>query len=170
MSEPYVGEIKLFGGNFAPRGWAFCDGSVLPIVQNTALFSLIGTTYGGNGQTQFALPDLRGRAAMGAWAGGAGVPAKPLGQQTGAEQVALTADQLPEHSHQLRATEAAGGVRDPNGQTFATGGAYAQTTNNKLMHPTFLNPAGGGQPHPNMQPFQAASYIIALEGIYPPRE
>lgn len=170
MSEPYVGEIKLFGGNFAPRGWAFCDGSLLPIIQNTALFSLIGTTYGGDGRTTFALPDLRGRAAMGMWGGGAGIPPKALGLQTGAETVALTAEQLPAHSHQLRVTSATGSAGDPKGQTFAGGGAYARTTDRALMHATFVNRAGSSRPHPNMQPFQAASYIISLFGVFPPRE
>lgn len=163
MAEPFLGEIRLFAGNFAPRGWAFCNGQALPIAQNAALFSLLGTTYGGDGRTTFALPDLRGR-----------VPLHPdanvvYGAQGGAETVTLAAANLPAHRHAVPAAAGAATTGDPREgppalarvPTFAAGSAAPMDAR--------LEPAGGGQPHDNMGPYTVVSFIIALEGIFPAR-
>jgi len=165
VADPYLGEIRMFGGNFAPDGWATCDGQTVPISNNEALFSLIGTTYGGNGTTTFALPDLRGRAA--AHLGGGFVQ----GQSGGSETVTLTTAQLPAHSHIAEAAPA-GTVKSPAGQVWASDrgqnvAPYAAASNGSVMAPTAIGPMGGGQPHDNMQPFLTVSFIIALQGIYP---
>lgn len=174
MSEPFVGEIRMFGFTFAPKGWAFCDGSLLPISQNTALFSLLGTAYGGDGKTTFALPDLRDRAALHAGQG-AGLTARTQGQTGGVAQVTLTETQLPGHSHFVLADTAAGGSTQPEGKVFGVSQAralstgYSALTPATVMNAAAVSSAGGGQPHNNMPPYLAVNFCIALQGIYPPR-
>lgn len=167
--EPFLGEIRIFGGNFAPHGWALCQGQVLPIAQNTALFSILGTTYGGNGTTTFALPDLRGRAAMG-MGQGPGLSDRTLGETGGTESVTLINSQLPahNHSHAVPATNEAATSSRPVGKVPAAGGAYADTSDGTMAADT-TGISGGNQPHNNMQPFITMNYIIALQGIYPSR-
>lgn len=168
MSEPFLGEIRLFAGNFAPRNWRFCDGSVLSISQNTALFSLIGVTYGGNGQTNFALPDLRGRAAVHA---GIGVGLSPidLGGRYGEEQTTLTAANLPPHTHAWPVSAAAGGV-EKFGVLAQGAGAYSNAAANvPLAAGTVGSPPNGGQPFNQMQPYLALHYIICVDGVFPSR-
>ena len=168
-TEPYIGQIMAFGGNFAPQGWALCDGSLLPISQYDALFNLIGTTYGGDGQTTFAVPDLRGRAAL-HQGQGPGLSSYSLGQSGGAEAVTLTANQLSPHSHPAMGHSGAGDNVHPAGAVWAgsstnlyTAGAAA----NAAMDATLIAPSGGSQPHDNMLPFLTLNFCIALEGIYP---
>jgi microcystin-dependent protein len=163
--EPFIGEIYLFAGNFAPRGYALCQGQLLPIAQNTALFSILGTTYGGNGVTTFALPDLRGRAPIGVGQG-PGLSTIDLGQVGGQESVTLTVNQLAPHSHPSGATNGAATSTRPSGRVDAGGGAYADTADAlKQVDP----PVGGGAPHGNMQPYLGLNYCIAMEGIFPSR-
>ena len=168
MSEPFLGMIAIYGFNFAPRGWAFCNGQILSIAQNTALFSLLGTTYGGNGQTTFALPDLRGR-----WPNhfgqGPGLSSYDLGQQAGTESVTLTANQVAPHSHGVLGSDdeaAAGG--SPAASLVAKGGFYG-TTSPVAMAPNMIGPTGGSQPFSILQPYLALNFCIALEGIFPSR-
>ncbi len=162
MSEPFIGEIRMVGFDFPPKGWALCDGQLLPINQHEALFALLGTYYGGNGQTHFALPDLRGRSAV--HQGTApGLSPRGVGQEGGVEEVALTKAQLPPHSHSQPAAGASSSNK-PVGRAPAVGGKYADPAD-KAMAPT--GAAGGGQPHENMAPFLVVSFIIALEGIFP---
>jgi microcystin-dependent protein len=178
MAEPFLGQIILFAGNFAPQGWAFCDGSLLSISQYTALFSILGTTYGGNGTTNFALPDLRGRAAVGLGQA-PGLSNYSLGQQKGSETVALTAAEMPAHTHILGAQDANGNTHSPSGAFLARGEGPAdkKSVNNystSTASPVTLNQAsvqaaGGSQPHSNIQPVLGLNYIIALQGIYPSR-
>jgi microcystin-dependent protein len=176
MSEPFLGEIRMFGGNFAPRGWAFCNGQLLSISQNTALFSLLGTTFGGNGQTTFALPDLRGRAPM-HWGQGTGLTPRTLGEASGTESVTLISTQMPAHTHALNASGAQGDAPTPSGTVNAVllDTSTQQPLNlygnapNTTMSPTAIGMAGGSQPHNNMQPYLCVSMIIALEGIFPSR-
>ena len=175
MSEPFIAEIRIFAGNFAPRSWAFCDGQLLPVSQNTALFSLIGTTYGGDGRTTTALPNLQGRLPMHPGRG-PGLTSRRLGQRGGVEMVSLTEAQMPNHNHTLRAnTTARGGAsRTPTNNSFGrvSGGfAYVNASDTNLVdlsNKTLPN-TGGSQPHNNMQPFLAMNYIIALQGLYPSR-
>ena len=172
MSEPFLAEIRIFAGNFAPRGWAFCDGQLLPIAQNTALFSLIGTTYGGDGRTTVALPDLQGRAPMHPGRG-PGVTSRRLGERGGAEIATLSEAQMPNHAHGLRARNIPANDAVPSNQNHARGTAgllpYAVSTNRVEMNSGTLPSAGGGQAHNNMQPFLAMNFIIALVGLYPSR-
>ena len=164
MADPYLGEVRLFAGNFAPNGWAFCDGQTLSIAENTALFSLVGTTYGGDGQTTFVLPDLRGRVP--AHQGGGLVP----GQSGGSETVTLLASQMPPHTHAvLASTSAASAAHGPSEVlgSSTTMKLYGTGTPSMAMDPNAITPAGGGQPHENMPPFVALNYIIAMFGIYP---
>jgi microcystin-dependent protein len=163
MSDPYIGEIRMFGGNFAPVGWLLCQGQLLPISQFDALFNLIGTTYGGDGQQSFALPNLQSRMPM--HQGGGFV----LGQTGGVETVTLNTQQLPIHTHAPVANTAGNGT-SPNNQYWA---GYAKTmyssqTPSAAMAPNALSPSGGNQPHENMSPYQVINFIIATEGIYPP--
>lgn len=173
MSEPFIAEIRIFAGNFAPRSWAFCNGQLLPISQNTALFSLIGTTYGGDGRTTTALPNLEGRAPMHPGRG-PGLTSRRLGERSGVETVTLTEAQMPNHTHTLRATgfERAS-VPTPSADTsFAIssgGNAYSAATPNAFMADQMLPNAGGSQAHNNMQPYLAINFIIALQGLYPSR-
>jgi len=173
MADPFVAEIRIFPFNFAPRGWAFCDGQLLPLSQNTALFSLLGTTYGGNGKSNFALPDLQGRAPMHPGQG-PGLSLHDLGETGGSETVTLLESEIPSHAHALRASNSVGDVPTPPGGTMARPGninVYQQNTTQNLvpMAPEALPPAGGDQPHNNMQPFLTLSFCIALQGVFPPR-
>jgi microcystin-dependent protein len=171
MSEPFIGEIRMFGGNFAPRGWAFCNGQMLSIAQNTALFSLLGTMYGGDGRTTFALPDMRGRAPI-HQGQGPGLSQRPIGAKGGTEKVLLSVANLPSHTHLARANSAGATQPSPAGNVPATtpGPSYQPAPDGGTqMNPNFIAPSGGGQGHPNMQPFLAVSFIIALEGIFPSR-
>ena len=170
MSEPYIGEIRMFGGNFAPQGWLFCDGSILPISDYDALFSLIGTTYGGDGQTTFALPDLRGRMPIDQGQG-TGMSNRSIGQLGGTETVTLIATQLPTHNHHAVANSGAGNADSPGG-TYWSGSATTPQyvpgdQANTNMNVGAIGSNGQGQPHDNMQPFLAVSFIISLYGIYP---
>jgi len=163
MSQPYMGEIRLVGFTFAPVGWALCDGSLLDIDQNQALFSLLGTTYGGDGVETFALPDLRGRVAMHQGNG------HVLGEQGGTETVTLAVTQLPAHPHVPQASNA-GGSTSPTGSVWANSAAlqFASASSTLApMNPGSIGPTGGSQPHENMLPFQVINFVIALQGIYP---
>lgn len=175
MSEVYIGQILLTGFAFAPKYFALCNGGILPIAQNQALFSLLGTTYGGNGTTTFALPDLRGRTPT-----GFGPSADPnwnpaaynLGQIGGAENVTLIGSQLPQHTHTVSGTNAAGTVRNPTGNLYGTNSAaiYAAAGGSMVpLNPATLGSTGNTQPHPNMQPYRTISACIALQGIFPSR-
>lgn len=179
--DPFVAEIRIFPFNFAPKGWAFCDGQVLPISQNTALFALLGTTYGGDGKSTFALPDLQGRAAMHPGRG-QGLSLRDLGQTGGAETVTLLENEMPIHTHGLRArNDTAGGQSSPLNNVPAlgawvsgtkTGVVQTYTTgpgNLVVMDPNALAPAGGSLPHNNMQPYLTMNFCIALQGVFPPR-
>jgi len=166
MADPFVAEIRIFPFNFAPRGWSWCDGQLLPLSQNTALFSLLGTTYGGNGQTTFALPDLRGRAPVHVGQG-PGLSQYDLGQVGGVENVTLIATEMPPHTHSQPATNGEQTTNRPNSALPARGGAYANVSDDSKLQPT--SSAGGGQPHTNVQPYLTLNYIIALEGIFPSR-
>ncbi|MEM7054292.1 MAG: tail fiber protein [Pseudomonadota bacterium] len=173
MSEPFVAEIRIFAGNFAPRGWAFCDGQLLPIAQNTALFSLIGTTYGGDGRSTTALPDLQGRVPMHPGRG-PGLTSRRLGQRGGVETVSLSEAQMPNHTHSMTAETEAGESLNPSNNSLArSGGAfsYQQNTTSNLvsLDSRALPNTGGSQPHNNLQPFIAMNFIIALVGLYPSR-
>jgi microcystin-dependent protein len=168
MSEPFIGEIRMFGGNFAPNGWALCEGQLLAISENEALFALIGTTYGGDGQQTFALPDLRGRVPI-HQGQGLGLSNRTIGERLGAETVTLTANQLPAHAHPIAATGVAT-LSSPNGTRYGnTGphGTYVNTATNAQFSAQASASAGGSQPHENMMPFQCVNFIIALFGIFP---
>jgi microcystin-dependent protein len=174
MADPFVAEIRIFPFNFAPKGWAWCDGQLLPLSQNTALFSLLGTTYGGNGKNNFALPDLQGRAPMHPGQG-PGLSLHDLGETGGSETVTLLESEIPAHSHQLMASTEDGTQGSlTQGVTLATsvGGTLYQTTTNAnlvSMNPGALSPAGGDQPHNNLQPYLTFYFNIALQGVFPPR-
>jgi microcystin-dependent protein len=173
MASPFYGEIRMFGGNFAPRGFAFCDGQLLAISQNTALFSILGTTYGGNGTTNFALPDLRGRVAIQQGAG-PGLRRYSLGESAGSEGITLTQGQLPAHNHIAGCNTGKGNSSTPVGKIWAKdksglSAAYSTVTDNGQMSPQALQTSGGSQPHNNMQPFLTLNFIISLSGIFPSR-
>jgi microcystin-dependent protein len=161
--NPYVGEIRMFAGNFAPQGWAFCDGSLLAIADYTPLYDLIGTTYGGDGQTTFALPNLLGRVPVHQANGFS------LGQSAGSEEVTLTQSQLPTHSHVPQAARTTQGVNTPAGNVWAASPEYAEygPAPDSSMSAQALASTGGGQPHDNMVPYLAINFIIALFGIFP---
>lgn len=169
--EPFIAQIMLFGGNFAPRGWAFCDGQLLPIANYNALFSLLGTTYGGDGRTTFGLPDLRGRVPCHAGTG-PGLTPRQIGQRFGEEHVTLTTAQIPAHSHSLNTSstgtpgprDQAGGLLGP-AQIYVSGNEAANTA----LSGNSIGNAGGNTSHDNIQPTLCINYIIALEGIYPSR-
>jgi microcystin-dependent protein len=170
--QPFIGEIFMSGFNFPPRGYAFCQGQILSIAQNTALFALLGTTYGGNGQTTFALPDLRGRVPMGQGQG-PGLSPRSLGEVSGSENVTLIASQMPAHNHLLKAVTEAGDVSVPTDAFLANTGAldkeYKATGTQVSMNAQAISIAGGNQPHNNMQPYLVLNIYIALEGIFPSR-
>lgn len=176
MSEPFIGQIMMFAGNFAPRGWQFCQGQLISIAQNTALFSILGTTYGGNGTTTFALPDLRGRYPMQPGQG-PGLSPRTLGEQGGSENVTLISTQMPAHTHALTASGAQGDQFSPEGHVSAVQvdpntqqpvNMYSATPNT-TMNPAAVGVAGGSQPHNNMSPYTCINFIIAMEGIFPSR-
>ncbi|UJR79686.1 phage tail protein [Sandaracinus amylolyticus] len=166
MSDPYMGEIRLFAGNFAPVGWAFCDGRIMAIAENDALFSLLGTTYGGDGVSSFALPDLRGRVPVHVGNG------YVLGEAAGVETVTLTTAQIPAHTHTLFASDTTASTTSPTNALLAAlpsaaATAYGADAPFVASSASQLAPAGGSQPHDNMQPYVALNYIIAIYGIYP---
>jgi microcystin-dependent protein len=169
--DPFLGEIQMFAGNYAPTGWALCDGQLLSIAQNTALFSLLGTTYGGNGTTTFALPDLRGRVPIQPGQG-PGLTQRDLGEVGGTETLTLNANQIPAHTHTAGASTANGVADGPSGRVPARmPGAIPQyaAAGNADMAAAAVGNSGGGQPHNNMQPYLTITYIIALQGVYPQR-
>ena len=173
MSEPFIAEIRIFAGNFAPRSWAFCDGQLLPISQNTALFSLIGTTYGGDGRSTTALPNLQGRVPMHPGRG-PGLTSRRLGQRGGVENVSLSEVQMPNHTHQLLGVVSPADSSMPSSNSLARTTAdlpYQNNTTGNLvdMAPQALPNQGGSQMHNNMQPYLAMNFIIALQGLYPSR-
>ena len=172
MADPFVAEIRIFPFNFAPRGWAWCDGQLLPLSQNTALFSLLGTTYGGNGKSNFALPDLQGRAPM-HWGQGPGLSLYDLGLTGGSETVALLESEMPAHTNALQASSAPANSKQPAGNVVARAGAnvFLPPAGAPLvpMSDQAVRPAGGDQPHNNMQPYLTFYFNIALQGVFPPR-
>jgi microcystin-dependent protein len=163
--DPFIGEIRLVPFNYAPKGWALCAGQLLPINQNQALFALLGTTYGGNGQTTFALPDLRGRIPVGAGQLPVG-SSYPLGATGGQETVKLKTGELPGHAHAVHASSAAGTTKSPATAFPARGGSYAAQRNVR-MKAGMIGRTGGGEEHENRQPYLSLNYIIALYGIFP---
>jgi microcystin-dependent protein len=171
--DPFVAEIRIFPFNFAPKGWAFCDGQLLPLSQNTALFSLLGTTYGGDGKSNFALPNMQGNVPMHPGQG-PGLSLHDLGETGGSETVTLLESEIPSHSHSLNAAAPPGVVfaGDPTTAIArSSGGAIYQTSNAGLvqMNPSAIAPAGGDQPHNNMMPYLTLNFCIALQGVFPPR-
>lgn len=171
MSEPFIGEVRSFGFNFAPVGWAQCNGQLLSIAQNTALFSILGTTYGGDGRTNFALPDLQGSVPMGAGQG-SGLSDRPLGEHGGTETEVLTAQQIPSHNHAANAQAGNGNQPAPAGNFWAQdlgGSKEYGDDGSSQMAAGAVGATGGGQPHNNLQPYQVLNYCIALTGIFPPR-
>jgi microcystin-dependent protein len=181
MSESFIGQIMMAGFNFAPRNWALCNGQLLPINQNQALFSLLGTQFGGNGTTNFALPDLRSRTPIGYASSvdpGWQPPSVQIGQASGVENVTLLSTNLPAHTHAANASTDNASHRVPRNRVFATstssGGAalpiYAASNGPLVpLNPATVGPAGGNQPHPNMQPYSVINFCIALQGIFPSR-
>jgi microcystin-dependent protein len=172
MSDQYLGEIRMFAGNFAPLGWALCNGQLLSIAQNTALFSLLGTFYGGNGQTTFALPNLQSRVPV-HQGHGAGLSPYAMGQAGGNENVTLTQAQMPQHNHTMATLSAPGTVARPNTQLLAqstSGSIYGPApSDGSALNQAAISSAGNNQPHANVQPYLAITFIIALQGIFPPR-
>jgi len=172
MAEPFIGEIRMVGFNFAPPGWAFCNGQLMPLSQNTALFSLLGTTFGGDGIQTFALPDMRGRVPV-ALGQGPGLSNRIWGEQGGKESVALTIAQLPAHRHPIHASSSVGNSKAAAGNVPATNSSvgliYSNQAADVSMDPKSSASIGQNQPHENMQPFLGMTCIIALEGIYPAR-
>jgi microcystin-dependent protein len=168
VAEPFLGEIRTFAFNFAPQGWAFCDGRLLPISQNTALFSLVGTFYGGDGIATFALPDLRGRVGVN-MGQGPGLSPYQLGEVAGVETVTLTVGQLPAHSHEVAANAAEFTTTHPGGHVLALGGSYAAAPDGTTLNAGTIVAAGGSQPHTNIQPFLGLNFCIAMQGIFPSR-
>jgi microcystin-dependent protein len=175
--NPYVAEIRMFPFNFPPRGWAFCDGQLLPISQNTALFSLLGTIYGGNGQTTFALPNLQGRAAMHVGNdNGPGLSDHDLGEESGLETITLLTSEIPAHTHQLKA-KALGGQADPLNRHWGSAGTQLPPPNfyadalgtSKTMNPTALSINGSSFPHNNLMPYLVVNFCIAMQGVFPSR-
>lgn len=171
MADPFVAEIRIFPFNFAPKGWAWCDGQLLPLSQNTALFSLLGTTYGGNGKSNFALPDLQGRAPMHPGQG-PGLSLHDLGETGGSETVTLLESEIPAHRHAVSVSSQLAYENTPADQKWAMGDGinlFAPGSLEVQMAPQALAPAGGDQPHTNMQPYLTFYFCIALQGVYPPR-
>lgn len=172
MADPFVAEIRIFPFNFAAKGWAWCNGQLLPLSQNTALFSLLGTTYGGDGKSNFALPDLGGRAPMHPGQG-PGLSLHDLGETGGSETVTLLESEIPAHAHTLRASADIGDIFVPGAAmslaTTSGGSGYRSATSLTPMAPQALTPAGGNQPHNNMQPYLTFYFNIALQGVFPPR-
>lgn len=171
MADPFVAEIRIFAFNFAPRGWAWCDGQLLPLSQNTALFSLLGTTYGGNGKSNFALPDLQGRAPMHPGQG-PGLSLHDLGETGGSDTVSLLESEMPNHTHNLMASVVNSQVTTPAGTATGRGNPvpiYTTTLTPVNMAEECLAPSGGDQPHNNMMPYLTHYFCIAMQGVFPPR-
>lgn len=171
MSEPFVGEIRMFAGNFAPRGWAFTDGQLLAVSQNDALFSLLGTIYGGDGRTTFGLPDLRGRIPV-HQGHGPGLSERRLGSKSGSETETLTVNQMPSHTHNMRANTMPADEISPSGRVLAETSStplYAENDQNTQLASNSITNTGGSRSHTNLMPFICINYIIALVGIYPSR-
>ena len=179
MADPFVAEVRIFPFNFAPTGWAQCNGQLMPISQNTALFSLLGTTYGGDGKSTFALPNMQGNAAMHAGYG-PGLSNHDLGEMGGSETVTLLESEIPLHNHNHFASDADATSAAPAGELAAKGmwdsgtaagvlGAYSALAPNAVMHPQSLSIAGGSLPHNDMQPYLTLNFCIALQGVFPPR-
>jgi microcystin-dependent protein len=169
MSTPYVGEIRMFGGNFAPAGWMLCEGQALPISEYDTLFALIGTTYGGDGQSTFNLPDLRGRLPLHMGTSSQGT-SYAIGEAGGVERVTLTVQQIPAHNHQLMAAAVTGNQVSPAGSVPASSYNVTPYINDQpagSMHASAISPVGGNQPHENMQPYLCINFIISLFGIFP---
>jgi microcystin-dependent protein len=169
MGQPYVGEIRMFAGNFAPVGWAFCDGTPMPISENEVLFQLIGTTYGGDGEETFNLPNLQSRIPIHMGTGPAGIT-RQIGEMAGVESVTLSTQQIPVHNHAFVASTGVGTQNAPAGEVLASGSTvltYRPTAPTQPMAAQSINPTGGSQPHENMVPFLCINYIISLFGIYP---
>lgn len=168
-NEPYLGEMAYFSGNFAPRGWALCDGQLLPISQNQALFSLLGTTYGGDGRTNFALPDMRGRALVHAGSG-PGLSTRPQGSMFGNEMVSMSVAQMPSHGHTFNSTSDSTISATADGKSLAGVKMYKENiTPDKPLHSKTIGDSGGNQPISTIQPTLAINCIIAMQGIFPPR-
>jgi microcystin-dependent protein len=179
MSEPYIGEIRCFGFNFAPVGWAFCNGQLLSIAENQALFAILGTIYGGDGQTTFALPNLQGRIPMHWGSNPPGRSTTQIGEVEGSTTVTLTANQIPQHAHDVRSGDVKAGAQGentaiPNAQSYLSNSALPNrvyktdpTSFTAQFSPKAISPAGGSQPHENMQPYLAINFCIALQGIFP---
>jgi microcystin-dependent protein len=164
MAQPYVGEIRMFAGNFAPAGWMFCEGQLLPISENETLFQLIGTTYGGDGESTFALPDLRGRLPIHQGNGFI------LAETGGAEEITLTVNQIPAHSHPMLASSGPGNLNTPGGNVTAESATvkiYFADDPTANMNPSAVGPVGGSQPHTNFQPYLCVDFIISLFGLFP---
>jgi microcystin-dependent protein len=172
MSDQFLAEIRIFPFNFAPTGWAFCDGQLMPISQNTALFALLGTTYGGDGKSTFALPDMQGNAPMQPGQG-QGLSLRDLGEMSGVENITLLQSEIPLHTHSLMAQNTFGASTDPAdrlwGRPFGGGSMYAASGAVTALAPQAISPAGGGLPHNNMQPYLTLNFCIALQGIFPQR-
>lgn len=174
MADPYIGEIQIYGFNFAPRNWAFCNGQLLGIAQNSALFSLLGTNFGGDGQVTFGLPNIQDRVTIGA-SQGPGLSQRVLGEMAGSETVTLVGAQMPEHAHALSAyLGSENRSATPSGSVMlsspgSTRAFVPNTAGDTTLDPRALTPTGGGQPHPNMQPYLVLNYCISLQGIFPPR-
>ncbi|MGA7614704.1 MAG: phage tail protein [Thermoanaerobaculia bacterium] len=174
MADPFVAEIRIFPFNFAPKGWAWCSGQLLPISQNTALFSLLGTTYGGDGKSTFALPDLQGRAPMHPGQG-PGLSLHDLGEEGGSQTVSLLESEIPSHSHTMQGSSDTADQNLPSGNMAAIplgrgNNLYTATNTPRVaMNDNAISPAGGNQPHNNMQPFLTLYFCIALQGVFPPR-
>jgi microcystin-dependent protein len=170
MAQPYVGEIRMFAGSFAPAGWMNCSGQLLPISENEILFNVIGTTYGGDGQSTFALPDLQSRLPIHQGTG-SGLSNRILGETGGTEQVTITTQTMPAHTHPFLASLDPGGAITPAGNTFGAGASvqvFRPSPANQPFNTGTIGPAGGSQPHDNMQPFLCINYIISLFGLFPP--
>jgi microcystin-dependent protein len=170
MAEPFIGEIRILASNYAPQGWAMCRGQLVPINQNMALFSLLGTTFGGNGQTNFGLPNLNGRAPVG-YGAGPGLTPRQMGETFGSETVALTAAQMPAHTHNMVGTLHTASSSTPANNVLAAGQelAYAPPPSSAVLAAQAIGATGGSQPHDNMQPYLPLTFVIALSGIFPPR-
>jgi len=175
MTDPFLAEIRMFAGNFAPNGWALCNGQLMSISQNTALFSLLGTTYGGDGRVTFGLPDLTDSAPM-QQGDGPGLTSRSLGELGGESAVTLLNSEMPVHVHQVNAVDAGGDATTPNGALWASAmlgrvgtNMYSTAAPNQMMNPMTTGVTGGSQPHNNMPPYLCVSFIIALQGIFPQR-
>jgi microcystin-dependent protein len=169
MSSPYVGEIRIFAGNFAPAGWAFCDGQLMPISENDTLFTLIGTTYGGDGQETFGIPNLQGRLPIHMGTSSASGTTYQIGEMSGVEDVTLTVNQIPAHTHPMLGSSGTATSVTPITQMFASAlqDVYVEDLTNVSLHAQGVSPVGGSQPHTNLQPYLCMNFIISLFGIFP---